>query len=763
MDTDEVLRRFRRERQILASLEHPNIARLYDGGATADGRPYLVMEYLEGVPIDRHCDERGVDLRGRLDLFLAVCRAVEFAHRHRVVHRDIKPANILVTPNGTIRLLDFGIAKLLSPEPAGSAATRTGLHLLTPEYASPEQVAGGPITERTDVHALGVLLYQLLTGHRPFAPAGGTPEEVTRSVLTSIPDAPSVAATRAPGSPDLARRLRGNLDAIVLKALEKAPAQRYASADALAADLERYLQGKRVTAGTARRRLVRRAAGLRRPVLAVAAGLLAAAAVAAGLDRARAGRAAVLPSTLAVLDLQAAGTDSADAYLAAGLTEELTTKLARLQRLQVKGRYAVSTALQRADGDPGAVGRALGVRYLLEGTLGRRDSLLRLTLRLVSVEDGFQRWVEEFRFSPAMAIAIQDSIVRQVARTLGQRLSALEVAALVPRLTEHPGAYDRFLRGNFELARRTPAAVRRAIDYFGEARELDPRFTAALARRAYAYTLMVDWGWPYPGRSRDELLAAALELTEQGLDEDPASADVWLARAYALVARDPVRYEGALPAFARAVALDSASPEAWHQYAQTYMNLGRFPEALSTYRRVLALDAPLPQTLVAMAAIHWREGRLDEARRWIDGAVAQAGGVSAPYALAVRGMISLEQGDAAAAAADGRRALAIDTSFTLPARGTLARALLALGDTAEARAELQRAVALVDTQHPTPTQTLWLGPVLADFGMAAAALSLVERARPRGAQLWFSLRSPTFDRLREHPRFQRVLRAAHPD
>jgi Tfp pilus assembly protein PilF len=192
------------------------------------------------------------------------------------------------------------------------------------------------------------------------------------------------------------------------------------------------------------------------------------------------------------------------------------------------------------------------------------------------------------------------------------------------------------------------------------------------------------------------------------------------------------------------------------------MVLGRFPEALATYRRVLDLDASLPQTLVATAAIHWRERRLSEARAYIDSAVAQADGVAAPYALAVRGMFMLESGDAAAAAEDARRALALDTSFPLPGRGTLARALLALRDTAAGRAELERGLALVDTLHPTPTETLWIAPALADFGRTATALALVERAEPRGAQLWFYLGSPTFDRLRGHPRFQRVLRAAHP-
>src|SRR5690606_3928641 len=161
--------RFRYERQILASLEHPNIARLYDGGATEDGRPYLVMEYIEGVPITRYCDEARLSIDARLRLFASVCRAVQFAHQNLVVHRDIKPSNILVQPDGTVKLLDFGIAKLLDPAAAGAAPeTRADLRIFTPEYAAPEQLTGeAAVTTATDVYSLGVLLFELLTGRRP--------------------------------------------------------------------------------------------------------------------------------------------------------------------------------------------------------------------------------------------------------------------------------------------------------------------------------------------------------------------------------------------------------------------------------------------------------------------------------------------------------------------------------------------------------------------------------------------------------------------
>src|SRR5688572_13379781 len=181
MDTDAVLRRFRHERQILAGLEHPNIARLLDGGTTGEGLPYFVMEYVDGVPIDQYCRIRQLAIEARLRLFRQVCAAVAYAHQHLVVHRDIKPSNILVTAEGVPKLLDFGIAKLLETgEDGGTAATEFGAQAMTPQYASPEQLRGEPVTTVSDVYALGVLLYELLTSARPYHATGKSHDEISQ-------------------------------------------------------------------------------------------------------------------------------------------------------------------------------------------------------------------------------------------------------------------------------------------------------------------------------------------------------------------------------------------------------------------------------------------------------------------------------------------------------------------------------------------------------------------------------------------------------
>lgn len=247
-----MLVRFSAERQILANLNHPNIARLLDAGITIDDAPYLVMEYVKGIPIDDFCHDRKLNTNDRLKLFRAVCGAVEYAHKNLVVHRDIKPANILVTPEGVPKLLDFGIAKLLNPELGEQLLTQTADRMLTPEYASPEQIRGEQITTATDVYALGVLLYELLTGRRPFLLLSKNPLEVFQIVCEQEPEPPSLA-TRADsslGAHDLARRLSGDLDNIVLMAMRKEPVRRYASVSALSADVQAYLKGYPVRART---------------------------------------------------------------------------------------------------------------------------------------------------------------------------------------------------------------------------------------------------------------------------------------------------------------------------------------------------------------------------------------------------------------------------------------------------------------------------------------------------------------------------------
>jgi serine/threonine protein kinase len=253
MDTESVLRHFRNERQILANFDHPNIARLLDGGATEDGLPYFVMEYVDGLPIDQYCDKHARSVIQRLKLFREACSAVAYAHRHAVIHRDIKPSNILVTADGTPKLLDFGIAKILQPaDGIESPATMTGLRLMTPEYASPEQMRELAVTTATDIYSLGVVLYQLLTGQKPYRLKTRTQEEISRAILEQEPTRPSTVVAKSNGSSKSQipnpKLLRGDLDNIVLMALRKEPERRYQSAEQFSEDIRRHLAARPVVA-----------------------------------------------------------------------------------------------------------------------------------------------------------------------------------------------------------------------------------------------------------------------------------------------------------------------------------------------------------------------------------------------------------------------------------------------------------------------------------------------------------------------------------
>lgn len=250
--SEDLIKRFQSEKQILARLEHPNIVRLFDGGITSNHIPYFVMEYIEGTPITTYCREKGLEIGVRLSLFGQVCDAVAYAHRQLVVHRDLKPSNILVTPDGQIKLLDFGIAKVLTPEVGSQTLTRNAP--LTPEYASPEQIRGGSISTASDIYSLGVLLFELLSDLRPAELFSSTDGELTASVLSSEPIGPSTVVRRSAGIIEprlremMARKLRGDLDNIILKCLRRDPGERYSSAGQLGEDISSYLHGRPVKA-----------------------------------------------------------------------------------------------------------------------------------------------------------------------------------------------------------------------------------------------------------------------------------------------------------------------------------------------------------------------------------------------------------------------------------------------------------------------------------------------------------------------------------
>lgn len=526
MDTDEVLRRFRQERQILAGLEHPGIARLLDGGVAPDGRPYLVMEHVEGRPLDRWMAEARPALPERLRLLVRVCDAVRHAHRRFVVHRDLKPSNVLVTPGGEPRLLDFGIAKLLSDD-EGAPRTRTGQRVLTPELAAPEQLRGEPASTATDVHGLGVLLYILLTGERPY---DGT-------LRTGDPAEP------APGPPsgvveDAAarRRLRGDLDVIALRALHPDPDRRYDSAAALADDVRRHLEGRPVRArrdslGYRLRKFVGRhragvlAAGVAAVILTVAGGV----AVRERIERDREARA-----SLAVSQFMERLFEASDPLGDAGG-----------QRLDTLPAFALlDRAVERMDADLGENPRArarllhtLGSVYMNSGAMERGDSLLREAVALRRANDEppgalgeslmlvGRAALERGRFDEAEA-PLREALALDEALDPRDRAATLVNLAVVHQERGEEEAADSLYRLALEGFRAVPGTEVRQANVLSNLGALAMRrgdFQAALplAREALAlYRPALDPDHPVLARGINNL-AAALRRTGDAEAAEP--------------------------------------------------------------------------------------------------------------------------------------------------------------------------------------------------------------------------------------------------
>lgn len=615
MDTERVLARFRAERQILASLDHPNIARLLDGGTTDGGAPYFAMEYIDGAPIDAWAEARQLDIDQRLQLFLPVCAAVTYAHQRLVVHRDIKPLNILVTSDGIPKLLDFGIARVLQDED-DETSTMTGMRLLTPEYASPEQLEGRHATTVSDVYALGVVLYELLTGRSPYRTRSRALSEIVTAVATTDPDRPSVAVTggdRVPNGEKLRRRLRGDLDTILLTALRKEPARRYQSVEQFAEDLRRHLAGLPVRA---RPDTFRYRAGkfVRRNRLPVAAGSVALLALLGGTVatawQARQARAAQARAegrfrelrTLAhavlfdyhdaIKDLRGA-TPVRERLVRDGLT--YLDGLAREKQDDPALQRELAAAYRRMGdvqgGDPSGLGDTQGAIVSYGKALAILEGLLR-----ASPNDGVTK-----RELAAVALSRASLLWERGDPVGGAREAMRARTVLAPLVANTPG--DLAVR--LSLGSTLDLLGQIALDQ-GDARRSERQLREALAtlggapdslRARPALRRAVSSAWGHLGDALDDAgdLAGALAAHRQARTirealsrEFPDNADyeriVATSRYYeALVLTEMGRWREALPLFEANVALDPA-PFSVLRVGDVLEALGRAREALVRYR-----------------------------------------------------------------------------------------------------------------------------------------------------------------------------------
>ena len=517
IETEFLLKRFRIERQLLAGLSHPNIARLYDGGTTEDGLPFFVMEYVEGEPLYLFCDSRKLSVKERLKIFLQVCEAVHAAHRMKIVHRDLKPSNILVKRDAVPKLLDFGIAKPLDAELADLTVERTAtaMQMMTPEYASPEQIQGEEVTPASDVYSLGVILYELLSGHRPYRLKNRSLREIARVVCEQSPESLSdslesreamlekgdadaalerILEARGATLAELRRTLAGDLERIVMKALRKRPADRYRTALEIAEDLRLYLASK--------------------PIKKQA-------------PAQRSNRGAVEKPSLAVLPLKIIGSPQADEqYLSLGLADSLITRLSRVGRLSVRPTSSI-LGFAGAD-DHFRIGRELGVEYVVDGIIRFAGARIRVTVQLLSVGERSMHWSESYDERLTDVLAVEDSISERVINALVPQLTTTEKHKLARRETNSPEAYEAYLKGRFYWNQFTPEALPKALEAFQTAARLDPNYAQAYVGIADFYI----WANIYGLIPSKPALAEAEKYARQAIASNPASAEAYATLSF---------------------------------------------------------------------------------------------------------------------------------------------------------------------------------------------------------------------------------------
>ena len=775
----DLAQRFALERDILASLEHPHIARLYDAGIDDSGRPYLAMEYVQGQPLTDWCDAHRLALSDRLKLFLQILEAVRFAHEKQVIHRDLKPSNILVTESAQVRLLDFGVAKLLE----GDEADKTPLtsiygRALTPDYASPELLRGDPVDARSDVYSLGILLYELLTGSRPYRLKSAASMGLLEQAIGSLEiEKPSVlhslaaSADRAPLNEAYARQLRGDLDAIALKALDREPSKRYQSAAAFAEDIERYLAGKPIQALPARitDRLWKFA--LRnRSAVAVAATALAAIIVTVGyaLHRESATRptiaagaaavqvsihAAAPPATIDASTGAAAAPERSVAvlpfidmsekkdqeYFADGLAEELLDLLAQMPDLKVPARsssfYFKGRSVQVKN-----VGHDLGVAYVLEGGVRKAGDTIRVSVRLIRADSGYQVWSDTYERNVRDIFKVQDEISAAVVDALKVRLSS-PGPQLAERRTTNPEAYDQYLRGKHFYQLGDYDGLLAARDAYRRAIDLDPNFGPAFAGLANAEYLTVK---DFSDTEQPDVIRRAMEHADHAVALAPALAEAYSGRALLRYVQHD--WDGARGDLQKALALDPSDVKANRRMVLLQLSLGNVAAAVVAQRHVVDLDPLDMDSVEILAMSYYYAGQGADARRTFERIR-----VFSPNYEALSGNAGFSH------LADGQPAAARRECEPHP--DDTARACLAAAEHALGHDERARAI-LADLIEKHPRRACYVIAKAYGFsGNPALAFEWLNRAFSAQAKLLTNVKSePAFHALRGDPRYLALLR-----
>lgn len=779
MDTEEIIRRFERERVVLASLNHSNIARLLDGGETETGLPYLVMDLVQGLPITEFCDRRRLSIADRLRLFVKVCAPVAYAHEKLIVHRDIKPSNVLVSSYGEPKLVDFGISKILAYENSETTIEQTrGPTLMTPEYASPEQVRGERVEPASDIYSLGVLLYELLCGRLPLRLKDVPYVQIVKIVSEQQPTAPSTAAvtkiehaqpTKEMRSPELLAELRrerpeslrsllrGDLDNITLKALAKDHTQRYRLVEELTKDIQSYLEGRPVVARplTFSYRATKFARRNRTSV--VLAAMLALLVIATGVSwlyfLSRPGRdkrgvetqvpARNNPRKIAVLPFKINGAAVTDIALDVDLTETLIGRLSRIEELEVRPASAV---VAFANAEPLVAARTLNVEAVLESIFEGRGDRVIINSRLLKADDGQSLWSGSFEETLAEISTAQDAIAERVAGTLLGQLSVEQRKKVRKRYTDNAEAYKLYLQGKAAVNKQSEQSLKQSIQFFNRALEVDPGYALAYAGIADAY-----FGLSNVYLSAHEAFPKAKAAALRALELDPELAEARVVLAFVLSSYD-WNWAGADAEFERAIELNPNYASARHWYARHLAFQKQFSKARYQFERARQLD-PLSPYIVSDSGIP------DFFQRNYEGAIEYTSRAIELdnrfwFAYWVRGWAHQQKGEISAAIADYRKAQSIEDSAIIQA--FLAHAYATIGRREEARRILNL---LVERRNSVYIGAPGIAAIYGALGDKEEALAWLEKGLVERDEwmIWlkYDLRH---EELRKESRFQDLLR-----
>jgi serine/threonine protein kinase/tetratricopeptide (TPR) repeat protein len=747
LDSDFVIKRFRHERQILASFEHPFISRLLDGGTTDDGIPYFVMEYIRGgVTLYDWCDEKRLDLDARLKMFLKVCAAVEYAHERKIIHRDIKPSNILVNQSGAPKLLDFGIAKVLDPDLIHESfhPTASMVRMMTPDYASPEQVRGSEVTTSSDVYSLGVLLYELLTGHRPYDPNERGMQELSRMICDIDPRHPSkslhVASTRlkryrsdsvliesrgAASLNQIQASLKGELDVIVMRALAKDPIDRWPDVkdfgDAILDLIRRPDRGSKHTSQDG-------SGAAKTPLKSVA----------------------VLPFKTIRLTSNIDTTD--EHFYGVGLADSLISRLGRIHKFLVMPTSSISSFIDPTT-DPIRAGRLLGVDFLLDGNIKITRDKLRLSVQLLDVKGNAAVWATSIDAKTGDLFALEEALSTQLIEVLVPRLSTADFAKYIRRGTDSPEAFENYLRGRYHFSSMTEDGLARSFLLFHQAIAADPEYAHAYCGIANYYNWLGVIGVLPP----EDCFVPALEAARTAVKLDESLSEAHASLGFSVHVGE-FEWLNAESHFKRAIELNPNNANAFLWYSTFLFMAGRFEKGFEYAEKAVTLDPLSPYSHYNIGSGLYYARRFEDAERQHQKVVDEF----PEYGLGNYGLSKVHRylGKFDLAMTENERAFEILGGGTL-VQISRAECLAAIGESDAAISALAELKALEQKRFVSPYMLALAKTFLGDMD---AVLDELDRSlEAREAWLCCAPVEARFEKLYTHPRFQRILEAInHP-